>query len=313
MSIDLSEDVVSKLTVELDEALGLLREYQQNVDISNIEKDNTFPLTLLDQCLALCVEHRVAKLEPIRIVHHFACTGGTLISKCIASMPNTQLLSEVDPLSTLGKPKVKPLFAPNDMATLMKESTRGTSVELIIELFLSNLKVVYNECSKCGLRLVLRDHTHSHYCIGALVPERLNLRQLISARFPTVSVVTVRNPIDSYMSLKANGWMHFTPSTFDEYCARYIAFIKAYEEIPILRYEDFVREPDTVMVKLCDLLDLPLNLDFRELFGVHRISGDSGRSGNTFELRPRKSVDAALKSEIETSSRYQLLRSMLGY
>ena len=30
----------------------------------------------------------------IGIVHHFACTGGTVISKCLATMPKVALISE---------------------------------------------------------------------------------------------------------------------------------------------------------------------------------------------------------------------------
>jgi hypothetical protein len=307
------DEIVSKLAVELDEALGLLREFQLDVGIRNLGKSRTPPSTLLDQCLALCVEHSAAKPEPIRTIHHFACTGGTLISKCIASMPNTQLLSEVDPLSTPVSPSADLQFAPTDMITLMRHSTRGTSVELIVELFLSNLEIVYTESLNTGLRLVLRDHAHSHYCRGSKVPERLNLLRLVAARFPTLSVVTVRDPIDSYLSLKTNEWVHFTPSTFDEYCARYIAFIEAYRDVPVIRFEDFTHEPKTEMSKICDFLDLPFNPDFCDLFGVHQISGDSGRAGNKIEPRSRRFIDAVLINEIEASANYQLLRSKLGY
>ena len=35
----------------------------------------------------------------IRTIHHLACTGGTLISKCISSMPETALISEINPMN----------------------------------------------------------------------------------------------------------------------------------------------------------------------------------------------------------------------
>jgi hypothetical protein len=228
-------------------------------------------------------------------------------------MPNTQLLSEVDPFNTPVKAPAKPQFAPTDMVTLMRQSTRGTSHELIAELFLNNLEVIHRQTMNSGLRLVLRHHAHSHYCRGNEVQDRPDLRTLVSSKFPVLSLVTVRDPIDSYLSLKANGWVHFTPATFDEYCRRYLAFIRAYEGVPIIRFEDFVNDPENEMAKICELLDLPFNPDFRDLFSVYRITGDSGRSGLVIESRPRRLVDAALASEIETSDCYQLLRSMLGY
>lgn len=307
------KDLVSKLTVELDDALRLLKDSAHMVSTKNLSESQSLPSNLLDQCLALCKQHHAVKPEPIRTVHHFACTGGTLISKCIASMPNIQLLSEVDPLSTLLNPSAKRQFTPTDMVALMRHSTRGTSTELIINIFLNNLETVYSNSLGCGLRLVLRDHAHSHYCMGASIPERPNLLGIIATRYPALSVVTVRDPIDSFVSLKAFGSVHFSPPTFDEYCARYAAFIRSYEGSPIIRYEDFINDPPTEMFKICNYLNLPYNPNFSELFGVHRISGDSGRSGDIIEARPRRSISTKLLNEIETSTKYQDVRSLLGY
>lgn len=310
---DAQESLVSRLTVELDAALGLLKEFQQIGDVPALARDHVLPSNLLEQCLALCAEHSALQPEPIRTVHHFACTGGTLICKCIASMPNTQLLSEVDPLSTPVQSSAKPLFSPTDMVTLMRQSTRGATPELIMELFLNNLGVIYPESMRSGLRLVLRDHAHSHYCRGGDIPDRPSLRNLVASRFPVLSVVTVRDPIDSYLSLRANGWIHFTPPTFDEYCARYIAFLRAYQGVPIVRYENFVSRPEAEMQNLCNVLELPLNRDFPDLFDVHKISGDSGRSENAIRLRSRRLVDDALAGELIGSVNYRSLQSMLGY
>ncbi len=307
------ESLVSKLTVEVDEALGLLREFQQVADTQILANDRTLPQNLLEQCLDLCEEHGALQPDPVRTIHHFACTGGTLISKCVASMPNIQLLSEVDPLSTPVRTPTKPQFSPTDMVTLMRQSTRGTSPELIIEMFLSNLQVIYSQSLSSGLRLVLRDHAHSHYCRGTDIPDRPNLRKLVAARFPILSLVTVRDPIDSYLSLKANGWVHFTPSTFDEYCRRYIGFIHAYEGVSIIHFEDFVANPESEMVTICELLDLPFNPDFRDLFSVHRITGDSGRSGKLIEPKSRQPIDATLSEEIGSSPNYRTIQSILGY
>lgn len=310
---DAQESLVSRLTVELDAALGLLREFQQIGDVPALARDHVVPSNLLEQCLALCAEHSALQPEPIRTVHHFACTGGTLICKCIASMPNTQLLSEVDPLSTPVQSSAKPLFSPTDMVTLMRQSTRGATPELVMELFLNNLGVIYPESTRSGLRLVLRDHAHSHYCRGGDIPDRPSLRNLVASRFPVLSVMTVRDPIDSYLSLRANGWVHFTPATFDEYCRRYINFIHDHAEVSIIRYEDFLDDPEAEMMKICRLLDLPFNADFRDLFSVYRITGDSGRSGVHIETRSRRHIDAELAGEIGASTNYQRLRSLLGF
>ena len=88
---------VEQLLAALDDALGLLGEYPASTDL--VAGDDN-PASLLDQCLDLCADRGAGGPEPVRLLHHFACSGGSLISKCVATMPNVQLLSEVDPLST---------------------------------------------------------------------------------------------------------------------------------------------------------------------------------------------------------------------
>lgn len=310
---DAQESLVSRLTVELDAALGLLKEFQQIGDVPALARDHVLPSNLLGQCLALCAEHSALQPEPIRTVHHFACTGGTLFSKCIAAQPNVQLLSEVDPLSTLGKEITKPQFAPTDMVTLLRQSTRGTSSKLLVDLFLANLSTIHAGCERSGLRLVLRDHAHSHFCEGVEVPERPTLREMLISQYEILSVLTVRHPVESYLSLMANGWLHFMPPTLNEYCRRYTAFLTAHDGVPIVRYEDLVSAPEATMSTICTHLDMQFNPDFVDLFDVYRLTGDSGRSGGTIAPRPSKNLSGELADEIRSSRELRNLISMLGY
>jgi hypothetical protein len=141
-------------------------------------------------------------------------------------MPNVQLLSEVDPLypGPLTDPD-KPRFTPSDMPALLRSSTRGTSESLIAKVFQAGLQVVHEHSVARGLRLVLRDHAHTHYCRGNVVPARPTLRELVSGVAPVVSVITVRHPVDSFVSLRSNEWLHFSPPNFETYCQRYLKFL----------------------------------------------------------------------------------------
>src|SRR5690606_27136401 len=192
-------EIVKHLAATLDEAKGLLREFARDADGEPQRNENVG--SLVDQCIALCEERRYERREPVRIVHHLACTGGTLLSKCIAAMPNTQLLSEVNPLSAFGEVMEKPAFAPTDMIKQMKQSTRGADTSLVVELFLDNLDTIQDASLKNGYRLVLRDHSHSQYCLGPAVSTRPKLAEVVSRRHETLSVVTVRHPVESFLSL----------------------------------------------------------------------------------------------------------------
>lgn len=304
-----------RLTANLEETLALIEDktgFSGNEGLSHSVSDQP-PSAVLDQCLALCAEWEGKFIEPVRSIHHLACTGGTLITKCLAAMPNTQILSEVDPLSKLPIKGEKPFFAPTDMIRQLRQATRGGTDQQIVEMFVSNLEVIYNQCSSLGQRLVLRDHAHSHFCVGATIPDRLALRDIILSRFRLLSIVTVRHPVDSFVSLKRNGWIQFSPGSFDEYCRRYLAFIEAHSGTPIIKYENFVEYPHEVMNSMCEHLDIPVFNGFRNAYGLFKMTGDSGRASSVIARRSRRSIDNSLKKEIGDSAAYRRLLAKLEY
>lgn len=299
------------LIAALDDALDMLGEFSVSTELVPVAGS---PESLLDQCLELCEQAEATGPEPIRTLHHFACTGGTLISKCLAAMPNTQVLSEVDPLSTfLEIPGGPPRFVPTDMISLLRQASRSPNTDLLIEVFLAELGLVHVETLRMGQRLLLRDHAHGHYCHGPNIPRRLGLRDIVDMRFPIMSVITVRHPLDSYLALSANGWISYTPPGFDEYCRRYLVFLADHAGLPVVRYEDFVDAPQAEMQALCHLLALPYADDFVHVFDAFRLTGDSGRTGNAIERRPRRRVDDDTAAEAATSPHYPLLLQRLHY
>jgi hypothetical protein len=301
---------VEALATALDEALELLHDFRQDGGTAVLTEA---PASLLDQCVALCDEYVATPQEPVRTVHHFACTGGSLLCKCIAAMPNTQVLSEVDPLSTLGTDPQVHRFAPTDMVQLMRQSTRGVNPQVLIDLFLSNLDIIHADAKKAGQRLVLRDHAHSHFCSGPGIPERPTLRAIVQQRLPVVSVLTVRHPIDSYLSLQSNGWLHFAPQTFDEYCRRYLAFLALHDDVTVIKYEEFTARPQQVMQLVCTHLQLPFSDQFTDLFGVFTMSGDSGRKSESIGARPRRETDTEALREMTSSRHFRGLQVLLDY
>lgn len=306
-----SAPAIERLVAEIDEALGLLEEF--TCAHLSAGAEDLSPGSLLEQCLELCAQQEAIRPEPIRLIHHFACTGGTLMTKCIAAMPNMQILSEVDPLSTMQLTSGAPRFAPTDMVRLVRGSTQGADPELIIKMFLNNLGIIYSESIKIGQRLVVRDHAHSHFCFGAEIGNRPSLREIVASRFPVLSIVSVRHPLDSFLSIKREGWIHFDPATFDEYCKRYLAFLDRYNNIPVIRYEDFVRAPCETMRKICSSLTIPFSSQFINLFSVFKLSGDSGRRGNTIEFKARRQVEKGLLDDLSDSPNYQALLAILKY
>jgi len=303
--------MTKKLTEAIDECLSFIDDAVELSRENEVENREPLP-SLLEQC-ELVSSESVAEKESIRTFHHFACTGGTLFAKCIASMPNTQVLSEVEPHSRLVSMDERQ-FTPTDLIHLVRASSRGSTEALEREIFLSGLKVIYDDCSARGLRLVLRDHAHSKYCTGEEISTYPALHGVVKSRFPTLAVLTVRHPLDSFLSLNRNQWIHFEPFTLEEYSRRYLAFLEEHDELPLFRYEDLVSSPEQTISDICDSLELPYSNEFLHLLGAIRLSGDSGRSSSKIGKRPRlelpPEIEVQLQQEIPD---FNKLTDRLGY
>ena len=139
------------------------------------------------------------------------------------------------------------------------------------------------------------------------------MRQIVQRQLPVRSVVTVRHPLDSYLSLIANGWVDFQPACLEEYCCRYLRFLDDYDEQPIFKYEDFVEDTSSELEKISRALELPFNAEFESGLDLIRLTGDSGRSGVAIVRRERREVGPQVREEVETSSSYHALCVRLNY
>ena len=96
---------------QLDDAVGMI-EQTHVFDNAPLNLPQTVDELVDTQSLLARCDHVAEKYEAtkpvIRIIHHLACSGGTLISKCISAMPNVYLLSEVHPFTDLGIGARKP-------------------------------------------------------------------------------------------------------------------------------------------------------------------------------------------------------------
>ncbi|HCG5284340.1 TPA: hypothetical protein NJZ47_002254 [Vibrio parahaemolyticus] len=275
---------------KLDQALRL-------IEISSESKNKKKPMlsndklvdtqSLLNRCEEVCNSYQKNK-PTLRIVHHLACSGGTLISKCISSMPNVYLLSEVHPFTDLGIDRDNPRYAPSDISSLAKYAKIPKQRELAGKIFRRSIDEAYQHVENIGGILVLRDHTHADFNTEEAIPSISSTIDLLRRDYNVKSILTIRNPIDSYSSLVRNGWVHFKPQTFDEYCKRFFILLGQFKQNQVFKYEDFVDCPQQQMKLMSQALELPFDEQFEDIFGVFKITGDSGMSSD--KISPRKSL-----------------------
>lgn len=303
-------DFPGPLVDVIDESLALLDDYTDKA--RNVQNRDALP-SLLAQCQTLVEDVLSRPSEPVRLVHHLAGTGGTLICKWLATAPNAVLLSEIDPFSPLQIPTGKWPFAPTDILRLMRCNPRSADPELVEAVFLGALKSLHAELTLRGQRLVIRDHAHSHYCVGAQIEDRPSLLDIIRRHHPVRAVVTVRHPLDSFLSIEKNRFVHFQPQTLEEYCRRYTVFLDDHSELDLFTYEEFVRDSKGTFARLCEVLELPCETSAAETWQSFPLSGDSGRSSVHIVPRDRRQVPAEIRAQQESSPAYLNLCTRLGY
>lgn len=297
---------------QIDGAVALI-EQTDTLDLNDTNVPTSFEglvdtQSLLARCEAVCKEYEDEK-PTIRIIHHLACSGGSLISKCLSALPNVYLLSEVHPFTELALDKEKPKYSPTDLIALSHYAGVPQHKELAGQLFKQSIATIYEHVEKRGGVLVLRDHTHADYCTNVDIPEKSTLVSLLEDDYNVESILTIRDPIDSYNSLVKNGWVHFSPGDFDEYCRRVLVMLERFEPDQIFKYEEFVAQPQDITKKIVERLVLTFDDSFEDIFSCFKVTGDSGRSADVISKRDR--VDN-LSRDVVKSPHYKTISSILG-
>ena len=294
----------------LDDALDLIEDHFRGRPVPRAQSGEELS-HLLGEALNRSASPPAA--EPVRIVRQFACTGGTLVCRALAAQPNVTLLSEVDPFNIDHLARRKPGFAPTDLIRLADSRVRPLDNALKQAMFLAALKALYDASSRTGRRLILREHSHGRFCKGEDWSARPSVADVVAGEFPARTAVTVRHPMDSWLSLNANEWRHFEPFTLDEYATRYLAFLDDCRSAPVFKYEAFVEAPDETLTDICRRLELPMNESWQALLRVITLTGDSGRRGSVIGVRERRRPDEETLAAARKREAFQALCARLDY
>tara|TARA_B110000046_G_C13019699_1_gene410443 strand:- start:3774 stop:4340 length:567 start_codon:yes stop_codon:yes gene_type:complete len=180
-------------------------------------------------------------------------------------------------------------------------------------IFKPALYETYQHVDEQGGTLILREHSHSDYYVSSSFTEKSVVRELLNQDFEILSLLTVRNPIDCYASLKSNCWLHFNPQTFKEYCIRVINFLSRMQKKQIIKYESFRRTPDKVMRKMYNVLQVEFNDSYQDLFDQFKVTANSGRTGEKIAIRWRREISPEFACEIKKSKTFSFLCKKYGF
>lgn len=242
----------------------------------------------------------------VRTVHHLSSSGGTIIAKAIAALPRVVLLSEMNPSN-----RVRLLHPVDPLPQMLANYPELMSHVDVEKVFLERMSEVQTACARHNRLLVVRDHSHFDFLRRNVQKPRL--RAVLGQSFEIVSVATIRNPVDTWLSMLDAGFAIDLPS-FTAYCDRVKMFVDAYADIPMLKYEDFCAASADTVEKIAAALDLPFDPAFESRIGAIRITGDSGRLSRSRSIQslPRRPVPDGLAAELRRPENRTFLEQ-IGY
>ena len=254
----------------------------------------------------------------IRVVRHLARTGGTLISKCLAVMHDTVMLSEIHPR---GIRQINPLtqamqwfgLVTTEEAIAMRERSRHRPMS-----FLDVIVEIEERARLRGQSLVIREWSHIDYHgVPFVEPSyRPEMLDILSQRYRVLETSSVRHPVDEWLSLRKLPIMQgkLTVPAYLEGCLR---FAEDVQHKGFVRYEDFTRDPDAHLRHMCAQLELPFDPTYTKRWATYQfMTGDTqGSRGGLEEIRPltRRPAPEHILAQFTGNPAYERTLQILGY
>jgi hypothetical protein len=234
----------------------------------------------------------------------YARSGGTLLNRCLASLPDTVVLSEVHPRQN------EVIQQANQWYGMQLQATGS---------FVDDIREVASVCATQNRTLIVRDWPYIDFCP---LPEQephpsgtlttLNLFE--TAHIPVRPFAFIRDAIDIWIS------NHCPPlPVFTMQYERYLDALH-HAHIPIFKYEDFTRNPETEMQRLCRTVGLPYSDDFLNYSQWHSVKGDMQRMTGSRGLwdagirtLPRKRIAPSQQAQLAKDPGMAVLNERMGY
>lgn len=246
----------------------------------------------------------------IRILSNLARAGGTLVSKCLGSMENTVLLSEIHPLGTQ---MFNPLAQARDWHQI--------DIDAGALPFPEAIRQIEEKCALIGKTLVLRDWAHLDYIGLPFIKNpgyRLQLTDTLAPHFNIIQYALVRHPIDQWISTSRLQIMQ-DQLDIDKFLAGYRRFAEQSAAGGFMRYEDFTSDPEYYMENMCRHLQLEFDARFIDHWYEHRhVTGDTSRQSrgsqsNTIKPLKRYAIGQPLLERFLNNADYCRAIELLGY
>ena len=253
----------------------------------------------------------------IPIMLCFCRSGGTVLNRCLGSLPNVIMLSEVNPLG-VGSNK------DGISLTVQEQAKHWYGIEMTSDNFAEGVVELERISESTGKHLVIRDWSFVNF-----VPNPINnfnpagkflTLEALGERCEIIPFVLVRDSIDVWLSYNAGNLICHRPiKRFFEYYLGYIKEILK-KGIRVFKYEDFCRNPSDIIRQICDYTGLKYSESFLNYEVFDKVNGDVQIPGGSRGIRqkkieplPRKVIRKGMISKLNRCHEMIESNRLLGY
>lgn len=215
----------------------------------------------------------------------YARSGGTLLNRILGVLPNTVVISEVNPL---GGGSGKELEA--SLVSIPAQAKGWYGYTINGETYGEQAAELAKSAQRDGKKLIIRDwpfvNFTPHPYNGNIPPQKLLSLETLSPFLKVHPFALVRDAVDVWAS------MGKTKSFFNYYSQYVIAITNL--GIPIFKYENLCLTPEETIKKLCKTMDITYG-DFSHFHKYTNVNGDSQLPLDIRRQRGRQSVIALRK------------------
>ncbi|MCK5506435.1 MAG: hypothetical protein KAJ10_14835, partial [Thermodesulfovibrionia bacterium] len=219
----------------------------------------------------------------------YARSGGTLLNQCLGSLPDTVVLSEVNPLSG-------GVGAPIKAESPYEQALRWYGIPLKSRDFSGSILELMEICRQKSLSLIVRDWSFVNFMPMSRnnyqAPYKFLTLESLKSKCNMAVFAFVRNAIDVFLS---------RGEEINSFSTNYLRYVKAVVnlKVPVFKYEDFCRSPETILKSMCALGGINFSESFWNFSSFLNVNGDSqdrgksrGGKHNKIIVLPRKRVSA---------------------
>ncbi len=251
------------------------------------------------------------KRGSVKIMLSYARSGGTILNRCLACLPNIIIFSEINPEATWLTKK----------NTIQQQARYWYKIKIKKSSFINEIHQIKEICEGKGYYLIIRDFSY-----GSFIPRSYNsfkpsfqlftLDNLIKAGVKVTPFAFVRNAKDIWLSMK------FSKKKFHDYKLNGLykftqLLIK--NKIKLFKYEDFCLNPELEMKKICRYLKVPYSNLFKRYISYFKVTGDidkmtsRGLKRHTIITLPRRSVSRKDLKTMKEDTKIEEINKMLNY